>query len=98
MFPDRLVPGKEIENCEPIDEEGVTSWVIVGGGLVGGEGGAGVSSGDAGIGGILGERKVTTESVCRSEPEGVIGWKSSSGSERTERQSSQKGKVECNAA
>ena len=62
----------------------------------------GVSSGEAGLECILGgkdtgERKLTTELVGRSKPEGVRGWKSSSGSERTERQSSQGGKIESNA-
>ena len=98
MFPDRLVSGREIENCEPVGAEGVTSWVIVGGWQVDGEVGAGVSSGDAGLEGILGERKATTESVGRSKPEGLSVWKSSSGSERTERQSSQGGKIRFNAA
>ena len=64
---------------------------------------AGVFSGEAGLGGIfkggeIGDRKVTTKLVRRSKPEGVRGWKTSSGSERTERQSSQGGKVECRAA
>ena len=62
-----------------------------------------VSSGDAGLEGIfeveeIGERTVTKELEGRSKPEGVRGWKCSSGSERTERQSSQGGKIECNAA
>ena len=64
---------------------------------------AGISSGEAGLEGIfaegeIGDRKVTTEVVGRSKPEGVGGWKSSSGSERTERQSSQGRKTECNWA
>ena len=64
---------------------------------------AGVSSGDAGLDGIfegeeIGDKKVRTELVERSKPEGVRGWKSSSGSERTERQSSQGGKTEYNWA
>ena len=67
------------------------------------KGEAGVSSGDAGLEGILegediGERKMTTELVGRFKPEGVSGWKSSSGSEKTERQSSEGGKAECNWA
>ena len=71
--------------------------------LVGCKGEAGVWSGEAGLegifaGGELGDRKVTTEVVGKSKPEGVGGWKSSSGSERTERQSSQEGKTECNWA
>ena len=57
-------------------------------------------SGDAGLEGIIedeviGDKKVTTEIVGRSKPEGVRGCKSSSGSERTERQLSQGGKIEC---
>ena len=39
---------------------------------------------------------MTSELVGRSKPEGVIGRKSSSGSEMTERQSSLGGKIECN--
>ena len=62
---------------------------------------AGVSSGEAGLEGIfegeeIGDRKVTTELVGRSKPGGVRSRKSSSGSKRTERQSSQGGNVECN--
>ena len=38
---------------------------------------------------------MTTELVGRSTPEGVRGRKTSSGSEMTERQSSQGGKMEC---
>ena len=60
---------------------------------------AGVSSGEAGLEGIfegeeIGDRKVTIGLKRRSEPEGVKDWKSSE-SERTERQPSQGGKVEC---
>ena len=63
----------------------------------------GVSLGEAGLEGIfegeeIGDRKVTTELVGRSKPEGVRGCKSSSGPERTERQSSHGGNIECNAA
>ena len=70
------------------------SGFIVGVGLVDGKGGAGVSSVEAGLEGIfegeeIGDRKVTTELVGRSRPEGVRGRKSSSGSEKTERQSSE---------
>ena len=65
-------------------------------------GGAGVSSGEAGLEGIfegqkIGDTKMTTELMGRSKPEGVRGWKSF-GSERTETQPSQGGKVECKAA
>ena len=64
---------------------------------------AGVSSGEAGLKGIfegeeIRDKKVTTELMGRSKPEDVRSWKSSSGSETTERQSSQGGKVQCNAA
>ena len=67
------------------------------------KGEAGVSSGEAGLegifaGGEIGDRKVTTEVVGRSKPEGVGGWKFSSGSDKTERQSSQGRKTECNWA
>ena len=67
------------------------------------EGEAGVSSGEAGLESIfegekIRDKKVTTDLVGRSKPEDVRGWKSSSGPERTERQSSQGGKIECNAA
>ena len=41
---------------------------------------------------------MTSELVGGSKPEGVRGLKSSSGSEMTERQSSQGGKIECNWA
>ena len=64
---------------------------------------AGVSSDEAGLEGIfegeeVGEGKLTTGLNGKSEPEGVKDWNSSSGSERSERQSSQGGKVECSAA
>ena len=66
------------------------------------KGEAAVSSGEGLEGNFdgeeIGDRKVTTGFRGRSKPEGVKGWKSSSGSERTESQSSQKGKIECNAA
>ena len=97
------VLGSEIENCNPVEEEEATSGTVVVGLLVGCKGETGVSSGDAGLEGIfvgeeIGDKKVTTESVGRSKPECVRGWKSSSGSEKTERQSSQGGKTECNWA
>ena len=44
----------------------------------------------------MGDRNVKTEVIGSSKPDGVSGRKSSSRSERTERQSSQGGKVECN--
>ena len=77
--------------------------VIIRGGFVDCKGETGVSSGDAGLegifeGGEIGDRKVTTELVGGSRPGGVRGRKSSSGSKRTERQSSQGGNVECNWA
>ena len=84
----------EIENCDPVEGGEATSGTVVVGLIVGCKGEAGVSSGEAGLegifaGGAIGNRKVTTEVVGTSKPEGVGGWKSSSGSERTERQSSQ---------
>ena len=88
-----LASGQAIHNCELIDAERVSCWVIFGGWLLDGKGGAGVSSIDAELGGILGERKVTGEIVRSSKPEGVRGWKSPSGSEKTEKQSSQGGKM-----
>ena len=71
--------------------------------LVDRKGEVGVSLGKAGLEGIvegeeIGDRKVMTELVGRSKPRGVRGWKCFSGSERTESQSSQGGKIECNAA
>ena len=82
---DGSVLGSEIENCNPVEEEEATSGTVVLGLLVGCKGEAGVSSGEAGLEGIfagaeIGDRKVTTEVVGRSKPEGVGGWKSSSGS------------------
>ena len=70
------------------------------GSLVGCNGETGVSSGEAGLEGIfegeeIGDRKVKSELVGRSKPGGVGGRKSSSVSQRTERQSSE-GKIECN--
>jgi len=92
-----------MENCNPVGEEEATSGAVVVGLLVVCKVEEGVSSGDAGLegifeGGEIGDKKVTTELVGQSKPEGVGGWKSSSGSERTERQSSQGGNVECNWA
>ena len=83
--------------------EAATSGFIVVGWIVDCEIREGGSSCEAGLEGICkqeetGDRKVTPELVGRSKPEGVRGWKSSSGSEMTERQSSQGGKIECNWA
>ena len=60
--------------------------------LVDRRGDTGVSSGEIRLEGIfegkeIRDRKVTTDLVWRSKPEGVRGWKSSSGSEKTEKQS-----------
>ena len=71
--------------------------------LVDREGEIGVSSGEAGLEDIfeeeeIGDMEVTTQLAGTSKPEAVEDWKSSSGSERTEKQSSQGGKIECNAA
>ena len=90
-----------MENCEPVDVEGATSWSIIGGWLGWRKVGEGGSSGEAGLEGILkgeeiGERKMTPELVQSSKPGGVRGRKSSSASEMTERQSSQGGNIECN--
>ena len=67
------------------------------------KGEAGASSGEAGLEGIfegeeIRERKVRIGLEGKSKPEGLKGWKASSASKRTERQSSQGGKIECNAA
>ena len=68
--------------------------------LVGCKSEAGGSSGEAGLEGILEGEEMgeTTGLVGISKSEGLKGWKSSSGSERTERQSSQGGKIEFTAA
>ena len=93
----------EIENFNTVEGEEAGLGITFVGLLVDRRGEAGVSSGEAGLDGILegdeiGDRKVTTELVERSKPEGVRGRKSSSGSERTEKQSSQGGEIECNWA
>ena len=95
--------GSDFDNSTPTDREGATSVIIAVGLLVDCKVEAAFSSGEAGLEGILereeiGERKVTTGSVGMSKPEGVNGWKSSSGSEKTERQSPQAWKIGCNAA
>ena len=64
---------------------------------------AGVSLGGAGLadifeGGEVGARKVTTELVGRSKRKSVRGWESSSISKKIEKQSSQGGKIDRNAA
>ena len=71
--------------------------------LIDSNGEASDQSGEAGLernfeGEMIGERKVTLRIKEKSDPEGVKGWKSSSGLEKTERQSSQRGKVECSVA
>ena len=103
VFSDWLASGEEIENCDPVEAKGATSGFIVGGWLVGSKDRADGSLGEAGLEGIfgweaIGDRKVTTELVGRFKLEGVRVGKSPSGSERTERQSSQGGKIECNWA
>ena len=100
---DWLTSGEDIGSCEPINIEGATSVFIVGGWLVVSKVREGGSSGEAGLGGVceqgaIGDKNVTSELVRRSKPEGVRGRESSSGSEMTERQSSQGGKIECNWA
>ena len=66
------------------------------------KGEASVLSGEAGLEGVFEgkvlERKMTTGLLGKSKPEDVKCWKSSSGSEKTERQSSQTEKVECSVA
>ena len=89
----------EFENCNPIEREEAGFGITFVGLLVDRSG----EAGEAGLEGIfegeeIRDREVTTELVGRSKPEGVRGWKSSYGSEKTERQSSQAGKIECNAA
>ena len=93
--------GEGIGSFEPINVEVVTSGFILGGWLVDSRVREGGSSGEAGLEGNcereeIGDKNVTPELVRRSKPEGVRGRKSSSGSEVTERQSSQGGKIECN--
>ena len=98
-----MVPGTEFENCNPIKRGEESSGYVVVVLLMNGKGDAGVSSGEAGLEGFfeedeIWERTVTIRLVARSKPDGVRGWKPSSGLERTERQSSQGRKVECSAA
>ena len=86
----RSFSGTGIENCSPNEREGVTSGVIFVCFPVACKGEAGVSSSKAGSEGILegeeiGERKVTIRLVERSKTEGVQGWKTSSGWEKTDR-------------
>ena len=93
----------EIGSCNPVDRREETSVLVVVGLLVECKGEAGVSSGEAGLEGIfegeeIRDMKVTTEVVGISKPERVKGRKSSSGLEKTERQSSEGGKAECGAA
>ena len=75
---------EEMENCGPVDAKGATSGCIVGGWVVDSKVKEGGSSGETGLEGIfegeeIGDRKVTTELVGRSKPEGVRGRKSSLG-------------------
>ena len=100
---DASFSGSEIGNCSPVDREGVAPGIIVVGLLVDSNGEASVPSGEAGLerifeGEEIGEKKVTIRLEEKSEPEGVRGWKSFSRSERTEKQSSRGGKVECSSA
>ena len=93
----------EIENCNPVEGKEAGFGITFVGLLLDRKGEAGVSSGEAGFEGIfegegIGDRKVTTNLVGRSKQEGVRDWKASSGLEKTERQSSQGGKIECNEA
>ena len=100
---DWTVLGCELENSNPVEGEEATSGTVVLGLLVVCKGEAGVSLGEAGLEGIfegeeIGDRKMTTEVVGWTKPEGVEGWKSSSGLERTEIQSSQGRRIDCIAA
>ena len=102
MVSDWSFSGSEIENCNAVDRGGVAHGNIVVGLRVDCEGEVGVSTGEAGVDGTFegeqtGERNLTTGLLWKSKPEDVKGWKSSSGSEKTERQSSQGGKFECSA-
>ena len=77
--------------------------MVVVGLLVDCKSGAGILSGEAGLEGFfdgeeIGERKVKTGLEGGSKIESVKSWKASSGSERTESQSSKGGKVESSAA
>ena len=88
----------EIENCNPVEGEEAGFEITIVGLLLDRRGEAVVLSGEAGLEGIfegdeIGDRKVTTELVGRSKPEGVRDRKSPSGSEKTERQSSLGGKI-----
>ena len=103
MFSNLLVSGREAEKRDSVDAEGATSVLIIRSWFVDCKGEPGVSSGDAELEGIfegkeIGDRKVKSDLVGRSKPGGVGGRKSSSGSKRTERQSSQGGNAECNWA
>ena len=98
-----MFSGSQIENCSPVDRKGVTPGNIIVGLLVDCKSEASVSTGEAGLDGNfqgeeIGEGMLTTALVRRSKQEGVKGRKSSSGSQRTERQPSEGGKVECSAA
>ena len=96
----------EIENCNPVEGERAGFGITLVGLLVDRRGEADVSSSEAGLEGIfqgdeIGDRKVTTELKRMSKPEGVRGRRGPltlSGSERTERQSSQAGNIDCNWA
>ena len=95
--------GSEIGNYNPVEGEEAASGIKFVGLLVDRRVEVGVSTGEAGLEGFfegeeIGNGKVTTELVGSSKPEGVRGWKSSSGLERTVGQSSKGGKIECNAA
>ena len=80
-----------------------TFWFVVVRLLVDWKCEAGVLSGKAALQGVfegeeIGEGKPSTGLVGSYKPEGVECRKSSFGSERTERQPSQGGKVDCSAA
>ena len=84
--------GSENGNGNPVEGYEAASGTVVVVLLVVRKGEAGVSSDEAGLEGIFegeetGDRKVTTKLVGRSKPQGVRDLKSSSGSEKTEKQS-----------
>ena len=97
------VSGGEIENCSPVIRKGATYAVIVVRLLADCKNEAGVSSSEAGLEGLLEggeveEGKVTTEFSGIYKPEGSSVSKSSSVWEKTEKQSSLGGKIECTVA
>ena len=94
--------GSESENCNQVDRGGVAPVNIVMGMPVDCKGEAGVSSRKARLesafdGEEIGLRIMTSRLSGNFKPDDIKGSQSSSGLERTERQSWQGGKVECSA-